>query len=298
MTGGGACRAARCRCRQFIDAIYALRPIELARFAPLVIAHRGDPVAGASSPRPSATSLSDFATAFDPAMPGPSRWAAASSRICRASPPAIAEIVRAAGLVPDIRPVTDGSVGAIVLAMRTIGDRVDEAMFQTITASVRRRKAPERPALAKLRHLERMHAQIERSRQRVAPEILPDLIGRWRAPERGLEPAATQPAPKGRRAASRPRGSLQLPAHQQTLDLIELPSIGRDHGARQDDPLVVADVRRQRVDESLELAGLPVRHQVRGDFDRQLGWRVADCQALRIASERASGSAVSSACSR
>jgi len=51
-------------------------------------------------------------------------------------PDAISEVVRAAGHVPDIRPVVDGSIGAIVLAMRAFGITVDQAMFDTIAVSL------------------------------------------------------------------------------------------------------------------------------------------------------------------
>ncbi len=122
--------------RQFIDAIYALRPIELARFAPLVIAQRGDPVARRLIAEAEAYLVSDFRTAFDPAIPGPVALGGGVIAHLPGIAAGVAEIVRAAGLVPDIRPVVDGSVGAIVLAMRTIGIATDETMFQKITASV------------------------------------------------------------------------------------------------------------------------------------------------------------------
>jgi N-acetylglucosamine kinase-like BadF-type ATPase len=55
----------------FIDAIYALRPIELAKFAPIVIAHRDDPVAARLLAESERWLASYFALAFDPEMPGP-----------------------------------------------------------------------------------------------------------------------------------------------------------------------------------------------------------------------------------
>jgi N-acetylglucosamine kinase-like BadF-type ATPase len=119
-----------------VDAIYALRPIELARFAPLVIAQRGDAVAAAIIAEAERHLVADFATAFDRAMPGPVALGGGVIPHLTGVPAAIAEIVRAAGHVPDIRPVTDGSVGAIVLAMRSVGITVDAAVFATIAASV------------------------------------------------------------------------------------------------------------------------------------------------------------------
>lgn len=119
-----------------VDAIYALRPIDLARFAPLVISHRNDAVAAAIIAAAERHLVADFKTAFDPTMPGPVALGGGVMPHLTGVPTAIAEIIRAAGHVPDIRPVTDGSVGAIVLAMRSVGIAVDAGTFATISASV------------------------------------------------------------------------------------------------------------------------------------------------------------------
>ena len=120
----------------FVDAIYAMRPIELARLAPAVIANRDDPVAAALIAEATAYLASDFAAAFDPAMPGPVALGGGVIAHLSGLPDAISEVVRAAGHVPDIRPVVDGSIGAIVLAMRAFGITVDQAMFDTIAVSL------------------------------------------------------------------------------------------------------------------------------------------------------------------
>ena len=127
--------------RLFIDAVYALRPIELARFAPLVVAHRGDPVADRLLLEAEAYLVADFATAFDPTLAGPVVLGGGVVAHLSGLGGAIAGIIRNAGLVPEIHMATDGSVGAIVLAMRGVGIAVDAAMFGTITASVAERKA-------------------------------------------------------------------------------------------------------------------------------------------------------------
>jgi len=127
--------------RFLIDAIYAIRPIELARFAPLVIAHRGDRVADRLIAEAERYLASDFALAFDPQMPGPVVLGGGVIPHLTGVAPAIAKIVRAAGLEPDIRVASDGSVGAAVLAMRAIGLSVDDAMLKTIAASMRERSA-------------------------------------------------------------------------------------------------------------------------------------------------------------
>ena len=127
--------------RFLIDAIYAIRPIELARFAPLVIAHRGDTVADRLIAEAERYLASDFALAFDPQMPGPVVLGGGVIPHLTGVAPAIAEIVRAAGLEPDIRVASDGSVGAAVLAMRAIGLSVDDTMLKTIAASMQERSA-------------------------------------------------------------------------------------------------------------------------------------------------------------
>jgi len=127
--------------RFLIDAIYAIRPIELARFAPLVIAHRGDTVADRLIAEAERYLASDFALAFDPQMPGPVVLGGGVIPHLTGVAPAIAKIVRAAGLEPDIRVASDGSVGAAVLAMRAIGLSVDDTMLKTIAASMQERSA-------------------------------------------------------------------------------------------------------------------------------------------------------------
>jgi len=122
-----------------IDAVYAHRPIELARFAPLVVSHRGDAVAARLLAEAGRYLVADFALAFDPALPGPIALGGGVISHLDGVSAGIADVVRAAGQVADIRPVADGSVGAIVLALRAAGHAVDEARFQTITASVRAR---------------------------------------------------------------------------------------------------------------------------------------------------------------
>ena len=122
--------------RLFIDAVYSIRPIELARFAPLVIAHRGDAVADRLLAQAERYLLADFKMIFDPQMPGPVALGGGIIPHLKGLPAAVGEVIRAAGHVPDIRLAGDGSVGAIVLALRAIGITVDEPMVQDIAASI------------------------------------------------------------------------------------------------------------------------------------------------------------------
>lgn len=126
---------------RLVDAVYARRPIELAQFAPLVIAHRADPVAGRLLEEATRWLVADFAAAYDPGMPGPVALGGGVMPHLNGIADGIAEIIRAAGHTPDIRAVADGSVGAAVLALRAAGLTVDGPLFQAITASIAARKA-------------------------------------------------------------------------------------------------------------------------------------------------------------
>lgn len=122
--------------RLFIDAIYRMRPIELARFAPQVIANRDDPVAAALLAQSERYLLEDFRLVFDPNMPGPVVLGGSVAAHLTGLPAAVAELVRDAGHQPDIRLAGDPSVGAAVLALRHQGVRVDEAMLRHVAASM------------------------------------------------------------------------------------------------------------------------------------------------------------------
>lgn len=122
--------------RHFIDAIYAMRPIELARFAPLVVAHRDDPVAARLLAESEAYLVRDFMRVFDPAMPGPVALGGGLVAHLTGLPQAVGEALRSAGHPAEIRLVRDGSAGAIVMALRALGVAVDEPMVGRINESL------------------------------------------------------------------------------------------------------------------------------------------------------------------
>jgi glucosamine kinase len=125
--------------RQLVSALYARPPISLAEFAPLAFAAHDDRVArpilvGASA------ALDDLLSAVRaPDLLGP--VVVGGSIIVRgmlaASPSLQAELVPPAGGDPVI-PVTDGLVGAAVLALRHAGLEVQDALFHTIQVEVAR----------------------------------------------------------------------------------------------------------------------------------------------------------------
>jgi N-acetylglucosamine kinase-like BadF-type ATPase len=125
--------------RRFIDAVYALRPIELARFAPLVVAQRGDAVAARLIAEAERHLVADFATVFDPRLPGPVALGGGVIAHLGGVRTGVAAIVAAAGLAGDVRLVGDGSVGAAVLALRAVGVPVDQPMFDTVVRGLAER---------------------------------------------------------------------------------------------------------------------------------------------------------------
>jgi N-acetylglucosamine kinase-like BadF-type ATPase len=128
--------------RQLVSALYARPPISLADFAPLAFAAHDDPVArpilvGASA------ALADLLSAVRaPDHPGP--VVVGGSIIVHGMMTAPASLQ--AALVPPVPgtaviPVSDGLVGAAVLALRHAGREVDHGLFQKIQAEVARASA-------------------------------------------------------------------------------------------------------------------------------------------------------------
>ncbi len=122
--------------RHFIDAVYAMRPIELAKFAPHVIANRDDPIAAGLLAQSEAFLLADFRKIFDPEVRGPVVLGGSVAAHLKGLPAEIAKVLEGAGHEADIRLAGDGAIGAAVLALRHQGVVVDEAMLQRITASM------------------------------------------------------------------------------------------------------------------------------------------------------------------
>jgi hypothetical protein len=132
--------------RDFIDAVYAMRPIELAKFAPLVLANRHDAVAAALLAQSEQYLLNDFRHIYDPAMPGPVVLGGSVAAHLAGLPTALSDVVRSAGHEPDIRLAGDPSIGAAVLALRHQGVTVDDAMLQHIASSMASRAGAAAPA--------------------------------------------------------------------------------------------------------------------------------------------------------
>ena len=128
--------------RDFIDTIYAMRPIELAKFAPQVIANRDDPVAAGLLAQAEQYLLADFRHLFEPDLVGPVVLGGSVAPHLTALPAGIAEIIRSAGGEASILVAGDCSVGAAVLALRHQGVAVDDAVLKRVAASIAARAKP------------------------------------------------------------------------------------------------------------------------------------------------------------
>jgi N-acetylglucosamine kinase-like BadF-type ATPase len=111
--------------RLLLDAVYALRPIELARFAPLVFAVSDDQVAGGI--------ITDARAALHTTLGAIDSADVRGPVVCGGG------VLGALGLpidglngVTEVRSVADGAVGAAVLALRVNGTVVDRPVFERV----------------------------------------------------------------------------------------------------------------------------------------------------------------------
>ena len=111
-----------------VRAAYTLRPIELAQFAPLVFAAGGDATATRIRDEARSALRDAFAAVHDPQVRGP----------LVAGGGVLAALGAPDGLpgVDEVRTVADGTVGAVVLALRADGVAVDRATFGRIRSSL------------------------------------------------------------------------------------------------------------------------------------------------------------------
>jgi N-acetylglucosamine kinase-like BadF-type ATPase len=125
--------------RQLVSAIYARPPISLAELAPLAFAAHEDRVARSILLGASAAVADLLAAVWAPDLPGP--VVVGGSVMVHgmlAAPPSLqAELVPPAG-GDLVIPVSDGLVGAAVLALRQAGCEVDDSLFRTIKTEVAR----------------------------------------------------------------------------------------------------------------------------------------------------------------
>ena len=126
-----------------VHAVYRLRPVEIARLAPLVfeVAAAGDAEAVAIVRGAANALTSTLASVLDPDSVGP--LVLCGSILARQ--PSVADPVTAAfrsvmGRDARVVPVTDGLPGAAVLALRRAGVTVDDAVFGRIHGTLADRR--------------------------------------------------------------------------------------------------------------------------------------------------------------
>jgi N-acetylglucosamine kinase-like BadF-type ATPase len=119
-----------------IDALYELRPVQLARFAPLAFEAAGDEAADRIVAEAGSALLSTLDAVAVPHLAGPVILGGGTLSRHASLPELIASARSTDGSRPEIRRVDDGTVGAVVLALRTAGVPVDADVFETVTSSL------------------------------------------------------------------------------------------------------------------------------------------------------------------
>jgi N-acetylglucosamine kinase-like BadF-type ATPase len=124
--------------QDLVGAVYQLRPIELAGLAPLVFEAEaaGDEIARRIVEEAADALTTTVAAVVVPDIAGP---LVLSGSVLSKQPTVaarIVETVRRSGHDPTVITVTDGLVGAVVLALRRAGMAVDEAVFARIQSSL------------------------------------------------------------------------------------------------------------------------------------------------------------------
>lgn len=120
--------------RMLVDAVYALRPIELAGFAPLVFAAPDDAVADRLATDARAELAATLASIHEPAVRGPVVCGGGVLSVLLAGASAGADPLGTAELdgFTELRGVGDGAAGAAVLALRDNGIDVDREAFDRV----------------------------------------------------------------------------------------------------------------------------------------------------------------------
>jgi N-acetylglucosamine kinase-like BadF-type ATPase len=122
--------------QRVLESLYALRPVELARFAVLAFRAAGDPVADVLVRRAADALLHSLETVDDPRVVGP--VVLGGGTLARHDE-LVARITAArtrAGTAPEVHRVADGAVGAAVIALRQASVTVDAQVFERISRTL------------------------------------------------------------------------------------------------------------------------------------------------------------------
>ncbi|MFE7406771.1 N-acetylglucosamine kinase [Isoptericola sp. NPDC057559] len=119
-----------------VDALYAMRPVELARFARLAFEAGGDEEADAIVAAAEDALVHTLGAVALPGVRGPVVLGGGTVALHRTLPVRIGAVRGGDGEPPEVRAVTDGVVGAVVLALRDAGTVVDAAVFETVRGTL------------------------------------------------------------------------------------------------------------------------------------------------------------------
>jgi len=117
--------------RQLVSTLYAWRPVQLSRFAPLAFAVPDDPVARDILVAASAALTNLLSAVHDPGLAGPVVVGGSVLIHGLLAAPAGVQFVPPADM-GGVVPVADGVVGAAVLVLRNAGIEVDQTLFDTL----------------------------------------------------------------------------------------------------------------------------------------------------------------------
>ncbi|WP_022882791.1 N-acetylglucosamine kinase [Gryllotalpicola ginsengisoli] len=134
--GGGTVQGRRATVQRAMEAVYAMRPVELARFARLAFEAAGDAVADEIVAEAADALVRTLDAVAAPGVTGPIVLGGGTL----VGHPTLVDRIAAAragdGGAPEVRSVADGVVGAAVLALREGGVAVDASVFAALTRSL------------------------------------------------------------------------------------------------------------------------------------------------------------------
>jgi len=121
--------------RQLVSILYAWRPVQLSRFAPLAFAVPEDPVARAILVAASSALTDLLSAVHDPDLAGPIVLGGSVLIHGLLAAPAGVRFVLPADM-GGVIPVADGVVGAAVLVLRNAGIEVDSTLFENLRVGI------------------------------------------------------------------------------------------------------------------------------------------------------------------
>lgn len=119
-----------------VEALYEMRPVELARFARLAFEAGGDATAESIVGAAADALVHSLDAVVVPEVRGPVVLGGGTLALHPTLVDRICDRLSDGGAAPEVRTVSDGLVGAAVLALRDAGVAVDAAVFDTVTSTL------------------------------------------------------------------------------------------------------------------------------------------------------------------